>query len=106
MNNVGFEFGRGNARDYAARVLQRFGRRVINRNAVAEVPMTELDRDEDGRPVSITVRTDRVGNDESILFDLRRFLVQRVEQRVLAHYRRLGRRVLPYVRGILTVTKE
>lgn len=35
MFNVGFGFGQGSGRDYAARVLQRFGRRVRNRNAVA-----------------------------------------------------------------------
>lgn len=53
--------------------------------------MTPLDRDENGRPTAITVRADRVGNDDSILFDLRRFLAQRVEERVLAYYPRLGK---------------
>lgn len=35
MFNAGFGFGQGSGRDYAARVLQRFGRNVRNRNAVA-----------------------------------------------------------------------
>lgn len=68
--------------------------------------MTALDRDEDGRPLTVTVRADRVGNDETILVDLARFLMQRIRERVLEYYPRLGRRALPYVRGLLTVTNH
>lgn len=65
-----------------------------------------MDRDENNRPLSVTVRADRVGNDESILFDLRSFLIQRVEQRVREYYPVFADRILPYVRGILTVTNH
>jgi DNA polymerase type B, organellar and viral len=83
------------ARAWAVNVIQRFARRVVRRNHITELP---VETDHLGRPISVTVRADRIGNPETILEDLRRFLAQRVVQRVVGY--NPDRRI----RGLLVVT--
>jgi hypothetical protein len=84
--------------------MSRVGLPTVVEEGLNEISELPVEAERGGRPISVTVSADLVGDERTIMEDLRRFLIQRVRQRVLEHFPLNGERVLPYVRGFLTAT--